>query len=86
MSFHCDSCDEDHAGTRVVFTTEATDERGLDVEVAKRWVLCRPCADGIFDRIGEPSPWEDTDFKTLVLPDDEVVSQQAGGFVPMPAR
>lgn len=80
MSFECDGCGNQLEGPRVVFTTEATDERGVDVVVAKRWIACRACADGVFDTIGEPSPWSDEDFKTLVLPDDEAASQQAGGF------
>ncbi|HEX9890177.1 MAG TPA: hypothetical protein VGA69_11905 [Nitriliruptorales bacterium] len=82
MSFMCEACEQDRSGTRVVFTTEATDERGVDVELTKRWTLCRPCADGIFDRIGEPSPWEDVDFKTMVMPEDEPVGAQQGGYSP----
>lgn len=78
--FTCDSCERDDRGSRVVFTTEATDEGGVDVLVAKRWTLCRRCADGIFERIDEPSPWEDVDFKTMVMPEDEPVGAQQGGF------
>ena len=80
MTFTCESCEDQHTGTRVVFTTEATDDRGRDVEVTKRWTLCRPCADDIFDRIGEPSPWEDVDAKTVVMPEDEPVGAQQGGY------
>lgn len=76
----CDRCEEQIDGARVNITTEATDEAGVNVDVAKRWTLCRGCADTIFERIGEASPWVDDDFKTVVLPDDEAVSQQAGGF------
>ncbi len=76
----CDGCGSTIEGARVTITTEASDERGVNVEVAKRWVLCRSCAEGLFDRIGEASPWVDDDFKTLVLPDDEAQSQQAGGY------
>lgn len=76
----CAKCGHAIAGPRVVFSTEATDERGVDVLVAKRWIVCRDCADEVFDRIGEPSPWSDEDFKTLVLPDDAVVGQHMGGF------
>lgn len=80
VTFTCDSCDRELDGPRVVFTSEATDPTGVDVEVAKRWVTCRSCADDLFERIGEPSPWSDQDHKTMVLPDDESVGQQMGGF------
>lgn len=80
MAFECDGCEQMVDGPRVVFTTEATDASGVDVEVAKRWVTCRSCADDLFDRIGEPSPWSDEDAKTLVMPEDEAVSQQMGGY------
>lgn len=76
----CDRCEERIEGARVNITTEATDDAGVNVDVAKQWVLCRDCADTLFDRIGEASPWVDDDFKTVVLPDEEAVSQQAGGF------
>lgn len=75
----CDGCNERLVGERVTITTEATDERGVNVELTKRWELCRGCADGIFATIGEPSPWDDSDFKTMVLPDEEQLSQYAGG-------
>lgn len=80
MAFVCDGCNEEHQGARVVFTTEATDESGVDVVVAKRWTACQQCADEVFDRIGEPSPWSDADFKTMVLPGEEPVGNQAGGY------
>lgn len=85
MSFTCDGCERDLEGPRVVFTTEATDERGIDVEVAKRWVTCRPCADALFARIDEPSPWSDEDAKTMVLPDEELASQHMGGYAERPS-
>lgn len=85
MSFTCDGCDRELQGPRVVFTTEATDERGIDVEVAKRWVTCRECADALFDRIDEPSPWSDEDAKTMVLPDEELASQHMGGYAGRPS-
>ncbi len=80
MTFECDGCGETLGGSRVVFSTEATDENGVDVEVTKRWVTCRDCADDLFQRIGEPSPWSDEDAKTLVMPDEEAASQHMGGF------
>lgn len=80
MTFTCDGCDRELTGGRVVFTTEATDERGVDVIVTKRWVVCPNCADTVFTRIGEPSPWSDEDFKTLVYPDDDDVAAPVGGF------
>lgn len=86
MTFTCDGCERELEGQRVVFTTEATDERGIDVEVAKRWVTCRSCADALFDRIDEPSPWSDEDAKTLVLPDEELTSQHMGGYAARPSR
>lgn len=82
MSFTCDRCERQLDGPRVVFTTEATDASGIDVEVTKRWVTCRGCADALFDRIDEPSPWSDEDQKTVVLPDDEAVSHHLGGVAP----
>ena len=79
MSFTCDSCERELDGPRVVFTSEATDASGIDVEVAKRWVTCRSCADALFERIDEPSPWSDEDAKTMVLPAEESASQHMGG-------
>jgi hypothetical protein len=76
----CDGCDRPLDGQRVSITTEATTEDGVNVEVTKRWLLCRSCAETVFDRIGEASPWVDDDFKTVILPDDQPVGQQAGGF------
>jgi hypothetical protein len=81
MSFTCDGCEQELSGQRVVFTTEATDARGIDVEVAKRWTTCRPCADELFDRIGEPSPWSDEDSRTMVLPDEEGMAAHMGGYL-----
>jgi hypothetical protein len=75
----CDGCRETVAGPRVTITTEASED-GVNVEVTKRWILCRPCGDRVFSRIGETSPWIDDDFKTVVMPDDELMSQQAGGY------
>jgi hypothetical protein len=49
----CDSCRQTIDSARVVITTEASDEYGVNVEVTKRWVLCRACGDTIFSRIGE---------------------------------
>lgn len=85
MTFTCDGCDRELEGPRVVFTTEATDERGIDVVVAKRWVTCRSCADDLFERIEEPSPWSDEDAKTMVLPDEELTSQHMGGYASRPS-
>lgn len=76
----CDGCREDVAGPRVRITTEATDDNGVDVDVTKSWVLCRDCGEKLFDRVGEASPWIDDDFKTVVLPDDELTSHQMGGY------
>lgn len=80
MSFVCDGCGQDKQGQRVVFSTEATDEHGVDVVLAKRWTTCRSCAEDVFDAINEPSPFSDEDFKTLVLPDEEATSQHMGGY------
>ncbi|MBW3662178.1 MAG: hypothetical protein KY469_03675 [Actinobacteria bacterium] len=80
MKFDCDACDRTLATARVVISTEATDPRGVDVQVAKRWVLCRPCADELFASIGEASPWDDHDFKTIILPDEEPIGGQLGAF------
>lgn len=76
----CDRCEEEIEGSRVTITTEASDERGVNVDVSKRWILCRECGETVFGRIGEPSPWVDDDFKTMVLPDEQDVSHQAGGY------
>ncbi|MBS3940091.1 MAG: hypothetical protein KG028_03940 [Actinobacteria bacterium] len=70
MAFVCDGCQQEHDGRRVVFSTEATDDHGVDVEVAKRWVTCPSCADDVFERIGMPSPWDDADGRTLTFPDE----------------
>jgi hypothetical protein len=86
VSFVCDGCENELEGPRVVFSTEATDARGIDVVVAKRWIACKDCADDVFERIGEPSPWSDEDFKTLVLPDEEAASQHMGGYASNLAR
>lgn len=80
MTFICDGCNRELQGQRVVFSTEATDERGVDVILAKRWTTCRDCAEEVFDAIDEPSPFSDEDFKTLVLPDVEATSQHMGGY------
>lgn len=80
MTYVCDGCEEQREGARVVFSTEATDDRGIDVIVAKRWTVCPPCAEDVFTRIGEPSPWSDEDFKTLVQPGEDGTSAQRGGF------
>lgn len=81
MTYTCDGCDRELSGRRVVFTTEATDEHGVDVEVAKRWVTCPACGDDVFSRLGRTSPWNSGDGRTMVLPDDEdLVSAQPGGF------
>lgn len=78
----CDRCETSIDGARVTVTTEATDEQGVNVDVAKRWVLCRDCGEALAERIGEASPWVDDDFKTVVPPGEEGVSQQAGGYRP----
>ena len=78
----CDGCERGIDGSRVVFTSEATDETGVDVVVAKRWVVCPSCAQGVFDAIDEPSPWSDEDFKTMVLPDEDAASAPLGGLPP----
>ncbi len=75
----CDGCREPLDGPRVTITTEASDD-GVNVDVTKRWILCVDCGESVFDRIGEPSPFVDDDFKTMVLPDEEEQSQQAGGY------
>lgn len=80
MGFICDGCDEERTGARVVFSSEATDDTGIDVVVAKRWTVCPGCADEVFARIGEPSPWSDEDFKTLVQPGEGATGAHAGGY------
>lgn len=82
MTFVCDGCGREQDGRRVVFTTEATDESGLGVEVAKRWVTCPGCAATVFGRIGMRSPWDDADGRTLTYP-DQVVDEPA--FAPVTA-
>lgn len=77
---NCDGCGEDIGGARVTVATEATDERGVHVEVTKRWVLCRPCGESLFTRVGEASPWVD-DFKTVVLPNEQLLTTQVGGYL-----
>jgi hypothetical protein len=86
MSYECDGCGETLHGQRVVFTTEATDERGADVAVAKRWVTCPPCGDSVFSRIGMASPWADADARTLSFPDEEFIGAHVGGFAGTMAR
>jgi len=78
--YQCAGCGCEAEGPRVVFTTEATDGRGVDVSVAKRWVTCPTCADEVFTRIGMPSPFAEADGRTLAFPDDAPVGAQAGGF------
>jgi hypothetical protein len=79
--YTCDSCEREASGRRVVFTTEATDDRGIDVTVAKRWVTCPVCADEVFSRLSMPSPWEPGDDRTVAYPDDDdLVAAHAGGF------
>lgn len=78
----CDGCGRPIEASRVVFSTEATAADGVDVLVAKRWVVCPSCAQGVFDAIGEPSPWSDEDFKTMVLPGDDDAAAQLGGLPP----
>ncbi|MFA9428947.1 hypothetical protein [Egicoccus sp. AB-alg2] len=76
MAFDCDGCGRQQDGRRVVFSTEATDETGLDVEVTKRWVTCPDCADEVFGRIGMRSPWDDADGRALTYP-DQVLTEPA---------
>jgi predicted RNA-binding Zn-ribbon protein involved in translation (DUF1610 family) len=80
MAYECDGCGEVLQGQRVVFTTEATDERGADVAVMKRWVTCPDCGDEVVGRIGMASPWADGDGRTLTYPDDALIGAHAGGF------
>lgn len=81
-TYHCDGCDQDRDGERVVFTTEATDDLGVDVTLTKRWTTCPGCADEVFERIGEPSPFSDEDHRTLVQPGEEASGATLGGFTP----
>jgi hypothetical protein len=81
VPYTCDRCEIETTGRRVVFASEATDERGVDVAVAKRWVTCPTCADDVFSRIGMPSPWSIDDDRTVANPeDDDLVAVHAGGF------
>jgi hypothetical protein len=80
VAYQCDGCNEVFQGRRVVFTTEATDDHGADVAVAKRWVTCPDCGDEVFQRIGMASPWSDADGRTLAYPDDAFVGAHAGGY------
>jgi hypothetical protein len=81
VPYTCDRCETETTGRRVVFASEATDERGVDVTVAKRWVTCPACADDVFSRIGMPSPWSSGDGRTVANPeDDDLVAAHAGGF------
>ncbi|MFT5222617.1 MAG: hypothetical protein ACI867_000922 [Glaciecola sp.] len=82
MATQCDGCDEPITGSRVVFTSEATDRTGVDVIVTKRWGVCPPCAQRVFTAIDEPSPWSDEDFKTMVMPDEASMSGPLGGVPP----
>ncbi len=75
----CDGCGTHMDGARVVVATDATDERGISVEVTKRWVLCRPCGESLFARLGEASPWVD-DFKTVLLPDEQLATPPLAGY------
>lgn len=81
-AYHCEGCNSDRDGERVVFTTEATDERGVDVLLTKRWTTCPSCAEGVFERIGEPSPFSDEDARTIVQPGEEVAAASIGGVTP----
>lgn len=80
MTYTCDGCDDTKSGERVVFSTEATDETGIDVVLTKRWTVCPDCADDVFTKIGEPSPWSDEDAKTVVQPGEDPMSMPVGGF------
>lgn len=87
MTYTCDRCETSRTGERVVFTTEATDERGVDVTVAKRWVTCPSCAEDVFARIGMPSPFSIDDGRIVAFPDDDdLVAAHAGGFAGSLAR
>ncbi|MEX0836438.1 MAG: hypothetical protein WD010_10125 [Nitriliruptor sp.] len=81
MAYTCDRCDTTATGSRVVFTTEATDESGVDVSVEKRWVTCPGCADEVFTRLSMPSPFASGDGRTVAFPDDDgLVAAHAGGY------
>lgn len=81
MSYTCDRCETTTDGRRVVFTTEATDDGGVDVAVEKRWVTCPVCADEVFGRLGLLSPWASADGRTVTFPDDDdLVAAHAGGY------
>jgi hypothetical protein len=81
VPYTCDRCETTATGRRVSFVTEATDDRGVDVAVQKRWVTCPGCADDVFSRIGMPSPFDSGDGRTVAYPDDDgLVAAQAGGF------
>jgi DNA-directed RNA polymerase subunit RPC12/RpoP len=80
VSYECDRCGDRFDGRRVVFSTEATDDRGADVAVAKRWVTCPDCGAEVFSRLGMASPWADADGRTLAYPDDALVGSHLGGF------
>lgn len=87
MNFTCDRCARQDSGSRVVFTTEATDDRGVDVTVEKRWVTCPRCADEVFERLSMPSPFAAGDLRTVAFPDDDgLVAGYAGGFAGLLAR
>lgn len=80
MPYTCDGCGQDQEGRRVVFSTEATDDRGVDVVVTKRWVVCPSCGEDVFTRIGRPSPWAEGDDRTLAYPGDDALDALSGGF------
>jgi hypothetical protein len=81
VPYTCDRCETTATGRRVAFVTEATDERGVDVTVQKRWVTCPSCADEVFGRIGMPSPFASGDGRTVAFPDDDdLVAAPLGGF------
>lgn len=87
MNFTCDRCHSQDDGRRVVFTTEATDQDGVDVTVAKRWVTCPSCADEVFGRLEMPSPFAAGDGRTVSFPDDDdLVAGYAGGFAGLLSR
>ncbi len=80
MRYDCDGCGTSGEGRRVVFSTEATDDHGVDVDVTKRWVTCPACADDVFARLSMPSPWQDGDGRTLAYPGDDRLGTYGGGF------
>jgi hypothetical protein len=87
VTYTCDRCERPSEGRRVLFTTEATDDLGVDVAVEKRWVTCPACADEVFTRLAMPSPWEPGDGRTVAFPDDDdLVANYAGGFAGTLAR